>query len=172
MRALSLTQRTDVPILEDHPDVIDDQSGEAASCPMPARVHLDRAPAVDEAFGLRNAYDRNFATTGRTMVGRMADADGIPGLLETYLRIADGVTLDDIGWTPKDLHGAGQDIRAYYEEAAIQLADTTGARQIETWLYQVTQAGAVLKSAQQALKAADVDRNTWSYVLPGTQADT
>ena len=100
MQALSLTQRTDVPILEDHPDVIDDQSGEAASCPMPARVHLDRAPAVDEAFGLRNAYDRNLAATGRTLVGRMADADGIPELGTVKDEFVDTTSISRINGKP------------------------------------------------------------------------
>ncbi|MFT7598853.1 MAG: hypothetical protein ACI8TP_001777 [Acidimicrobiales bacterium] len=116
-RALALTQRNDVPVLEDRPDVIDDQTEEAASCPMPPRDNSDLPAAVDEALGLRNAYDRNLTATGRTLLGRQADAAGVPKLIEKFIRIADGASLDDVGWAVPDLHGAGQDIRAHYEEA-------------------------------------------------------
>lgn len=168
-RAFELLPRTDVPVLVDHPDEIQDQTEKPASCPMPARESADLAPAVDEANGLRSAYDRNLEATGRTLVGRKADAGGIGELLATFIRLGEGATLDDVGWTGPDLHGASHDIRAYYEEAAIQLADTTGARQIETWLYQTTEAGAVIRAAQQALKDAEVDHGIWFYVAPGTQ---
>lgn len=167
--AFALLARTDVPVLADYPLAIEDESDTPAACPLPPRHDPDVPAAVDEARGLRRAYDRSVATYGRTAVGRIADADGIPGLIETMIRIEGGESLDDVGWDAAALHSAGQDIRAYYEEAGLGLADVTGARRLESWLYQTTAVGALLRSTQRVLKAAGVDRNTWYYLLPRTQ---
>ena len=44
------------------------------------------------------------------------------------------------------------------------------ARQVETWIYTVTGAGAVIRAAAQALRAASVEQPVWYYLLPANQA--
>lgn len=167
--AFALLERTDVPVLVDHPVSIADEAEVAASCPLPPRANTDLPAEVDEANGLRAAYDRNLAATGRTLVGREADPDGIGGLIEKYLVLEGGGSLDDVGWDEWGALGAAQDIRAYYEEAAIQLADVTGARQTETWLYQKTATGQMLLRAAAALKESGAPDVVATYVAPMTQ---
>jgi D-proline reductase (dithiol) PrdB len=168
--ALALLGRVDVPVLVDYPVVIEDESNEIAACPLPL-PHDPTTPApIAEARGLRNAYERNLGSTGRTVMGQIGGADEVEHLLGIFVRLASGETLSDVGWDSAVLHAAGQDVRAYYEEAAIQLADSTGARQIESWFYRTTATGSLLREVQRRLREASADRDTWYYLLPSTQA--
>lgn len=169
-RAFALLDRTDVPVLVDHPEVIEDDAEMPASCTLPPRLDTDGNPAAVEARGLRDAYQRNVDQFGRTAVGRLTDADGIPALLDKIVQLEAGAALDDVGLDDERLIAAGQDIRAYYEEAGLQLADVTGARQLESWFYGSTEAGRLLRRTQQALEAAEADQRSWQYMLPRTQA--
>ena len=170
-RAFALLDRTDVPVLEDHPQVIDDQVDEPASCALPPRHDPDLHPAVDEAIGLRSAYERNLAAAdGRTAVGRVAGPDGIGELICKFVTLAERGDLDAAGFDANSVRAAGQDVRAYYEEAALALSDhVPGARQVEAWFYNQTQTGPIIRAAARALEAAGEDRNTWYYMLPGSQ---
>lgn len=169
-RAFSLLDRTDVPVLDDHPEVIDDQTEEPAACPIPPRHDPDVPEAIDEVRGLRNAYRRQLDQSGRTLVGRIGSADDVETLVATFLRLADGESLTVVGWDQPTFLGATQDVRAYYEEAALQLADVTDARRIESWFYGQSATGKLLKQVQVQLKSAGEDRDTWYYVVPTTQA--
>lgn len=168
--AFGLLDRTDVPVLEDYPVVIDDEAETPATCALPPRLDTTGNAAADEARGLRGAYDRNVEQYGRTAVGRIAEADGVPELLERVTRLEEGAPLEEVDLADGKLIAAGQDIRAYYEEAGLQLADVTGARQLETWFYDVTEAGQLLRRTQLILKAAEADQLSWQYMLPRTQA--
>lgn len=169
-RALGLLQRTDAPVLVDHPETIDDETGEAAACPLPPRHDPDVPAHISEARGLRAAYDRSLAARqGRTLMGRVGGPDDIEVLLATFQRLADGESIDAVGWSGRDVVGAAQDVRSYYEEAALELADSTGARRIETWFYHRTEAGSLMFDVRAALKAADVDSSVTGYVTPNTQ---
>jgi hypothetical protein len=65
---------------------------------------------------------------------------------------------------------AGQDIRAYYEEAGLALSDhVPAARQLETWFYRHTRTGQVVRAAAKALETAGAERNAWYFLLPGNQ---
>ena len=91
MTMFDLLPRTDVPVLVDFPETIEEQGSEPSSCPMPPRHNPDLNAAIDEANSLRNAYDRNLeATGGRTMLGRVADVDGVVGLIEKIIEIEGG----------------------------------------------------------------------------------
>lgn len=158
-----------MPVLVDHPITIKDQSGESASCPLPPRSDPGAPATVDEANGIRDAYERNVAAAGRTLVGREAAASDIGGLIRSYLRLEAGATLEDVGWDEWAALGAAQDIRAYFEEAALQLAEVTGARQAETWFYQVTETGQMLIRAAAALKDAGAPALVPQYIAPMTQ---
>lgn len=165
-----LLPRTDVPVLVDFPETIEEQSTEPASCPMPPRHDPDLNAAIDEAQGLRNAYDRNLeATGGRTLLGRMADVDGIVGLIEKMIEIESGASLADVGWSPTTAIAASQDIRAYYEEAGLQLADNTGARQLETWFFHQTETGQLIRRARDGMRDRGEDKLAVTYLAPMTQ---
>ncbi len=169
-RAFALLSRTDVPVLVDHPDTIVDDTDNPASCPLPPRFDASLAPAVDEARGLRQAYERQLTASGRTLVGRVTDADGIGELVARFIRLRDGATLNEVGFDNHSAVAASQDIRAYYEEAALALLDSVpGARQAESWFYRCTAAGAVVKAARDALKAAGADGTVWVFLAPGSQ---
>jgi hypothetical protein len=170
-RAFALLERDDVPVLEDHPVVIADAADEPATCALPPRYDPDLHPAVDEARGLRPAYQRQLsAAGGRTAFGRVADLDTVGDVVLRFVRLAEGASLDEVGFDADSARAAGQDLRAYYEEAALALADhVPSARQAESWFYTRTQAGPVVRAAAQALRAAGVDRSTWYYLLPGSQ---
>jgi hypothetical protein len=170
-RAFALLERTDVPVLVDHPEVIEDESGEAEACVLPPRHDPDLHPAVDEALALRPAYKRQLtAGDGRTAVGRVADAEGMGDLVARFVTLAETGDLAGAGFDADTVRAAAQDVRAYYEEAALALSDhVPAARRIETWFYRDTETGPVIRAAAKALAAAGVDRNTWFYMLPGSQ---
>ncbi len=170
-RAFALLDRSDVPVIEDHPQVIDDETEAPATCALPPRHDPDAHPAVDEALGLRPAYNRQLAASdGRTAVGRVGGADEIGGLIERMVVLAENGDLAKAGFDALSVRAAAQDIRAYYEEAGLALSDhVPGARRIETWFYTRTETGPILHSVSHKLKAAGEDRSTWYYMLPSTQ---
>jgi len=170
-RAFALLGRTDVPVIEDHPVVIEDEADDAAACTLPPRHDPALHPAVDEARGLRPAYNRQLeATGGRTAVGRVAGPDGMGELVQRFVTLADTADLAAAGFDADTVRAAGQDIRAYYEEAGLALSDhVPAARQLETWFYRHTHTGQVVRAAAAALESAGVDRNIWYYLLPGSQ---
>lgn len=169
-RAFALLARTDVPVLVDHPDIIDDQADAPVACPLPPRFDHGAAPAVNEARGLRAAYDRQLARSGRTLVGRVSDADGIAELIAKFVSIAEGTSLADTGLDDHTVLAASQDIRAYYEEAALALVDhVPGARQAESWFYRSTDTGALIRAVRDALNSAGASGTVTGYLLPATQ---
>jgi hypothetical protein len=172
--AFDLLERNDGPFIVDYPEVIEDGSEEPASCPMPPRHDPDVHAAIDEARGLRHAYQRNVDATGRTLLGRVTtpDVDGVVALIEKMIQLEAGESLDDIGLAGGAAIAAGQDIRAYYEEAGLQLAENTvGSRSLESWFYRTTETGQLIRRAQAAMKEHGTgDDFTIQYLLPGTQA--
>ena len=168
--AFALLPRTDVPVLVDFADTIDDQSDVPLSCAVPLRNDESLHPAVDEVLGLRAAYERTFAATGRTGVVRAGGADRVGELVAAFVLIADGVPVAEAGIELRMIGAAALDIRAYYEEAALALADhVPAARQAESWFYRSTQTGAVLRQARDALRAAEVSRGAWFSLVPTGQ---
>jgi hypothetical protein len=62
------------------------------------------------------------------------------------------------------------DIRAYYEEAALALAEhVPAARATESWLYRTTETGAVLKAAMAQMADADPPYERILYLVPMSQ---
>lgn len=156
-------------MLEDFPETIADDADEPLACALPPRPDPSLPAAVDEVHGLRPAYERNRAATGRTIVGRTVEADGIPSAVEAFCRIADGTPYEEAG-LPGPANEVVLDIRAYEEEAALALADhVPGARASESWLYRTTEAGEVLRRAQQAMQAAGAPAQLWFYLVPVSQ---
>ena len=61
----------------------------------------------------------------------------------------------------------GQDIRGYYEMAAIELAEHTPAAWAGyRWFRDQTEAGAIIKQAQQAMKDSGEKEALWRFLLP------
>ena len=164
--ALAMLKRLE-PGVEDFPESVPDEGTEILMCSLPPRHDPDAHPAVDEARGLRAAYDRAIAQHGnRTGTGRAVNADDIPAAIEAFLRIAEGKPWKEAG-IPGIPARVAQDIRGYYETAALAMATHTPAAWAGTrWFRDSTQAGYVIRAAQQAMKDADVRRDLWAYLLP------
>ncbi len=165
--AFALLEATSGPVLEDYPESVADAADEPLSCPLPAADDTSTHPAVSESRGLRNAYNRHIAAGGRTLVGRAVGPDQIPDAIAAFVAVAEGSS-----WKAADLPGHplqwSRDITSYYEEAAAVLVDhVPAARAAESWLYQKTETGKVLKAARKALKEAD--ESFWFYLIPFTQ---
>ena len=88
--AFGLLERPE-PVVEDYDVVIADEASEVLVCPLPARMDPDAHPAIDEAKGLRPAYERAVAKYGnRAGAVRLLDADSIPAAIESFIRVAEG----------------------------------------------------------------------------------
>lgn len=156
------------PVLVDFPDTIDDDSAQQLSCTIPPRFDPDLHPAIDEAIGVRPAYNRTVGRAGTTSVGRAGTADDMPAILEALVRIGEGTPHADAEVPGGDVLAAAMDVRSYYEEVAQSLADhVPGARQVDTWIYNETAAGEVIHAAQKALHDTEgVPRPVWYYLMP------
>jgi len=167
-KAFALLDAPSGPVLTDHPTVIEADETPMA-CALPPRFDPDAAAAVDEARGLRRAHDRSVAARGRTSVGRVAGPDAIPAALEALIDIAAGTDWTEAGLPEGDPISTVHDIRAYYEEAALELVDgpAPGGRAAEAWFFEATEAGAVVMAARRAMKDAGAPQPFWFYMAPG-----
>ena len=108
--AFALLERGEGPVLEDFPETIGSDAEAPLACPLPARFDPDLPAAVDEAKALRGAYDRAVRAAGRTSVGRVVDADGVPDAVAALVAIADGTKWSDAG-LPADPIQVAHDVR-------------------------------------------------------------
>jgi hypothetical protein len=155
------------PVIESHPDVIEADET-AMSCKMPPRFDPNLAPAVDEAKGLRAAYDRAVAKKGVTSVGRVIDADTVASALDVLHQWAEGASWTDVALPGKNTVGVAHDIRTYYEEAAVELTTAPPAgRAIEAWYFDETEAGKTVLAARKAMKDQGAPFPFWFYMAPG-----
>ncbi|MEZ5341505.1 MAG: hypothetical protein R2706_08655 [Acidimicrobiales bacterium] len=166
-RALALLDSPG-PVLETYPLVIESDEM-PLTCAIPPRFDATVPPAVDEARGLRAAYDRTVAARGVTGVGRAIDADTIVDALAVLHEWAEG----DGAWTDTPLPGTNttavcHDIRAYYTEAALELADgpRPGGRAVDAWFYENTEAGKTMLAARAKLKEQGAATPIWFYMAP------
>ncbi len=166
--AFDLLNAPSGPVLVDYPAVIE-ADDEPAACSLPPRFDPSLPPAVDEARGLRNAYDRAVARRGVTSVGRVISADDVPGALGVFHAIAEGTDWKDAGIPGGNTTAVCHDIRTYYEEAALELVDgpTPGGRAVEAWYFEQTEAGRTVLAARAAMRDAGVSRPIWFYMTPG-----
>ena len=76
---------------------------------------------------------------------------------------------EEVGF-PGDPTKIAADIKNFYEEAAISLADTPpSARRAESWFVTETLGGQTIQTARIKMKEADVNFYFWYYLLPMTQ---
>jgi hypothetical protein len=167
-RAFALLDEPSGPVLVDHPITIEADETPAA-CALPPRFDPSVPPSVDEARGLRKAYDRSVARRGVTSVGRVISADRVPDALATLHAVAGGAD-----WTTAGIPGGNttalcHDIRTYYEEAALELVDgpAPGGRSLEAWYFERTEAGATVLAARAAIRDQGAKFPIWFYMTPG-----
>lgn len=167
--AFSLLERPAGPVLEDFPEAISDDTDVPVECVLPPRFDPSLPPEVDEAMGLRSAYDRQLAATGRTVVGRGVDVDAIPDAVRTFAAIADGADWRQLE-LPASLRNLAADVRGYYEEAALALAGhVPAAHATEAWFFRKTKAGDSIRRAQVQLRDAGAEKEEWFFLVPRGQ---
>ena len=144
---------------------------EQVSCALPPRFDAGLASAVDEARGIRRAYDRVLGRRGVSSVGRVVDADEVPAAVAVLVAIADGAD-----WRTVDLPGGNatalcHDSRSYYEEAALDLVTGTlpGPRALEDWFFERTETGRVVLAARDAIRGSGAKMPVWFYMAPATR---
>ena len=156
------------PVFAEYDVSIVDDGSEVMACPLPARHDPNAHPAIDEANGLRPAYERAIAKYGnRVGAGRTVEAEGITSAIDAFIKIAGGVP-----WKEANVPGiparVSQDIRGYYETAALALSDHAPAAWAGTrWFLDHTEAGKVLMNARQAMADAGEKEPIWFYMAPG-----
>ena len=164
--AFSMLERSE-PGVETFPEALNDNADEVLVCPLPPRHDGDAHPAVDEARGLRAAYERAVAQHGnRTGANRAIDADSIPDAIEAFVRVGEGTPWKEAG-IPGVPARVAQDIRGYYELAALAIVEHTPAAWAGVrWFRDATRTGQVIRDAQRAMKDAGVRQDLWSFLLP------
>jgi hypothetical protein len=167
--AFALLEADSGPVLVDFDEVLDDAADEPLVCTIPPAEVGDVHPAEAEARGLLPAWRRSFATHGRTTVGKVVGADGVPEVVGRFARVAGGESWKDVGLVGDPTKLAG-DVRNFYEEASLALVDgVPSARQAESWFVGQTQAGDVMQRARLAMKEQGAGFYFWYYLLPMSQ---
>ena len=165
-RGLALLDSAE-PVLDTYPEIIESDDTPMA-CDLPPRYDPDLPAAVDEAQGLRAAYDRALETNGATSVGRAIDADTVPAALEVLQQWAEGAAWKEVPLPGKNTVAVSHDIRTYYEEAAMELVTGPSpvGRSAEAWFFEETEAGRTLMAARASLASQDAPFPFWFYMAP------
>jgi hypothetical protein len=165
--AFGLLERATAQVVEVFPESIVDDGTTAVSCPIPPRHDPTLPAAVDEAKGLRPAYDRAVARFGdRIGANRTVSPDAVPAALAAFVRVADGTPWKEAG-IPGVPARVAQDIRGYYETAALAMVEHTPAAWESTrWFLHHTEAGSAILGAREAMKQAGEKHPIWFYLVP------
>jgi hypothetical protein len=158
------------PVIEVFPESVasDNASNAGLACPLPPRSNADLHPAIDEIRGIRPAYDRAIAKFGnRASTGRVLTPDDIELAVTSLLKVAEGVPWKEAG-IPGIPSRVAQDIRGYYEAAALELSDHVPSAWAATnWFLDKTETGKVVLAARAAMRGAGEKRPIWFYMVPG-----
>lgn len=156
------------PVLQEFPEAIHDDGSEVMACALPPSDDDGAHPAVNEAKGLRPAYERAVARFGnRAGTGRAIPADGVPDAVAAFVQVAEGTAWKEAG-IPGVPARVVQDIRGYYETAALGLADHVPSAWAGTrWFYEQTETGRVVLAARATMRRAGVQRPVWFFMAPG-----
>ncbi|MBU4315847.1 MAG: hypothetical protein KKF30_01080 [Proteobacteria bacterium] len=158
------------PVLEEFPEAISDNNTEMLACPLPPRSDEGLHPALDEVRGLRPAYNRAIEQYGiRAAAGRVVSVDDIEKAMSAFIRVAGGVPWKKAG-IPGIISRVSQDIRGYYEMAALGLSDhVPSAWSGSRWFFNSTAGGRVIQAARSAIRDADEADPAWRYLAPMDQ---
>jgi hypothetical protein len=164
--AFDLVDRATGPTFEVFDEIIEDDGTGATSCPLPPRHDRSLPPAVDEARGLRPAFDRAVAKFGDAIASRLVGPDDIPAAVAAFVKIADGTPWKEAG-IPGPPNRVAQDIRGYYETAALALIEhTPAAWETTRWFLHHTEAGKAINAARNNMKEAGEPHPVWFYLVP------
>ncbi|MBD3647041.1 MAG: hypothetical protein HUJ31_06200 [Pseudomonadales bacterium] len=165
--AFSLFKATE-PVFEVFPESVTDEDAEPLACPLPPRSNADLHPAIDELRGLRPAYDRAIAAYGnRAATGRAISVDQLEEAMEALIRVAEGTPWKEAG-IPGIPARVAQDLRGYYEAAALGLSDHVPAAWAGTsWFFDATEGGKVVLAARAAMRDAGEKQPIWFFMAPG-----
>jgi len=170
--AFALLSRSDGPVLADFGEAIHDEVDTPLACPLPPRRDPTEHPAIDEARGLRPAWERARARHGGTQVGRVVDAEGLPEAMRALVAVAEGAPWHEVEVAGGDFPTLLMDLRTYYEEAALGLSEhVPAARQAESWLYRETRAGDLVRAFYERVRQAEPAFPGLYYVIPASQVD-
>jgi len=172
--AFDLFERPAGPVLEIFPDVIKDEADHPIACPLPPRFDPALPPSVDEARGLRSAWDRARARNGGTDVGLRVGPDRIPEAISAFIQIAKGIPWKELFASEEAMLETAKDIRNYYEEAAAALVDhVPAARAAEAWFYRRTHTGRVFLDTFRQLRESGQEKEmsmvALNYIVPASQ---
>ena len=165
--ALDMIERCTEPTFEVFTESITGDGEGATSCPLPPRHDPSLPAAVDEARGLRPAFDRAVARYGdQAATGRAVQPDQIPDAVACFVAIANGTPWKEAGIAGVPARVA-QDIRGYYETAALALIEhTPAAWETTRWFLNHTEAGKAIVGAREVMKAAGEKQPIWFYLVP------
>ena len=165
-RALALVESAET-VLDTYPLTIESDETPLV-CAIPPRFDATLAPAVDEAQGLRAAYERSLQSRRVTEVGRVIGADEVTEALAVLHQWAEGASWKETPLPGKITIAVCHDIRAYYSEAALQLATgpAPDARSVEAWFYEETEAGKAMLAARAAIRDQGAPFPFWFYMAP------
>ena len=168
--AFSMLERSE-PGIETFAEAISDES-QVLSCPMPPRAESDEHPAVVEARALRPAYERTIARHGDRMGAfRLMGPDDVPAAIATFAAVADGAPWKEAG-IPGIPARVVQDIRGYYEAAAVSLAEhTPSAFEATRWFQHETEAGKAILGAKAEMERQGAKPGLYQYLTSGAAAD-
>ena len=140
--------------------------GGVLACAVPPRDDADAHPAVAEARGLRASYNRTQARYGDRMGAyRVIGPDDVPAAIESFARVADGTPWKEAG-IPGIPARVAQDIRGYYETAALSLSDhTPAAFEATRWFLRDTEAGKTIIEARERMRADGTKQPIWQFMI-------
>lgn len=166
--ALSLLERTDVPIIEDFPEDAPESGTEpiTLACPVSFTGNKDDLGDTEkftedlkaEMAGMQNWYDLAVEKRGRTTVGISGlDLDFIPIFVGEFLRgrIPENPRsdIDQI----QTLKLAIDDLKAFYNEAVTAQPgqESVGSRQLNQWFWKETTAGRAIFALRDICRKSD-----------------
>ena len=174
--AFDLFDRPKGPVLEIFPDALKDEADSPIVCTLPPRYDPNVPAAIDEARGLRPAWDRAHAKYGGTNVGRRITPDKVPNAIAPFIKVAEGIPWKEAFSCEDEMIETAADIRHYYEEAATALVDhVPAARAAEAWFYHKTDTGRLLLEVFRVLRETGQEKElaliALNYIVPHAQAD-
>ena len=170
--AFAMLPNRESPQIVDFGETIVDEADVPLTCPIPPRLDPRERLPVAEARALRPAYERGLARISTPQVGRVVDADGIPDAIRPFVAVVEGAPWNEVEFPGGNPATVLMDIRAYYETAALGLADhVPAARASESWYYRKTRMGELIVRFLDTVKNAKPPFPGLFYILPQSQTN-